>query len=54
MITRTLPLIQLLVATLKHCERRLNEIPHQYMDTDFAKIRYALREGESWLTRKEK
>jgi hypothetical protein len=33
----------LLVQALTHAERRLNDIPHDYADTDFALIRRALR-----------
>lgn len=35
-----------LLEALKHAERRLNEIPHRYKDTDFGLIEEAIKEAE--------
>lgn len=34
---------------LKHADLRLNEIPHRYIDTDFKKIREALKQANRRL-----
>jgi len=39
---------------LKHAERRLNEIPHTYADTDFRLITKGINECEKLLKAKNK
>jgi hypothetical protein len=39
----------LLLRALKHAERRLNQIPHRYDDTNFRLLREAILAGEATL-----
>ena len=39
--------LDLLVRALTHAQRRLNQIPHRYDDTDFRLIRDAIRASET-------
>ncbi len=41
--------LDLLLRALKYAERRLNQIPHRYDDTDFRLIHEAILAGETTL-----
>ena len=45
--TRNSELVRELIHALEHAQRRLNEIPHRYADTDFKLIRETLAKAAS-------
>ena len=42
-------LVRELIHALEHAQRRLNDIPHCYADTDFKLIRETLAKAASWV-----
>ena len=47
-------LILWLMIALDHCQRRLNDIPHNYGETDFKLIRETLARGNAFIEAENK